>query len=231
MTGAPRRSALACLCVGLATLASGDQATVDYKDGLLSVRCADTPLTQVLEQIKAATGMALIVEGSTGGTRLTAEIAAQPVSVALPRLLEGTGVDYLLVADRADPRRIATLYVGDRKAGTAATAVGAVAPAVAGGRATSRPFVPPRAAEPESMPIPDSAAEVEPPVVEDDGDEVSTDVEHVKVPAAVVPPPVAAPGPGFHPVLDPFGRPIPVQTPKERAARDRRRGANARQQQ
>jgi hypothetical protein len=221
MTLAPRRPALACLFLGVAALASGDQATVEYTGGLLSVRCADTPLAQVLDQIKAATGMALIVEGPTGPTRLTAEVSAQPMSLALPRLFEGTGVDYLLVADRADPRRIATLYVGDRKVGAAASVAGSVAP---------RPLARPRAVEPEPMAIPEALSEVESPAEEGKDDEISTDVEHVKTPAGVAPPPVAAPAPGFHPVLYPFGRPIPVQTPEERAARGRRRGVHGRQQ-
>ena len=217
MTFAGRCAAMAGLFTAWAALASADQAAVVYKDGLLTVRCADSPLSQVLEQIKAVTGMALIVEGSAGATRLTGEVSAQPATLALPRLLEGTGVDYLLMADRADPGRVATLYVGNGK--TAAAGAAGVVAAPAERRPTSRPLRPRRTAEPDDEPDFPQPDLQPPPVLndEDEDAEVSTDVPNGMVPAAVPPPPVGTPG--FHPVLDPFGRPMPVQPPAQPAAR------------
>jgi hypothetical protein len=146
---------LVLCCAALAAPAhAGDQPEIGYQDGLLTVRCTDAPLGGVLDQIKAATGMTLILEGVAAGTRLTADVQAQPASLALQRLLEGTGVDYALVMERADPRRVATLYVGDRKATAAAPAT-----------AMPRAIPPPR-----SSPVPaiESAPAPLPPT-EDDG--------------------------------------------------------------
>jgi hypothetical protein len=214
MTLAARRGfALAGLLVGLAaTGVAADPPTVVYKDGLLSIQCADAPLTAVLEKVKAATGMELIWEGSAGNTRLTAQIAAQPVSLALPRLLEGTGINYLLLADRADPRRVATLYVGEATAAAPGTTAARTSPRL------PRP-APPRD-EPEPMPELQAA---ELPELEDDEPPPPSPAE--TAPEAA--PPVVAPGappaaqPGFHPVVDPFGRAIPVRSQAERATRGR----------
>jgi hypothetical protein len=191
-------SLLAGLALGLAARAhAGGAPQVVYKDGLLSIQCADAPLAGVLDQVKAATGMELIYEGAPASMRLTAAIAAQPASLVLPRLLEGTGVNYLLVADRADPRRVATMYVGDAKSGTSPGSP-AVAPRPPGRppKASPAPFV-----EPEPMPIPEAPVNAEPA---DDDDKPTTPEPEVVAPAAPQTPE------GFHPIADPFGRPIPA---------------------
>jgi hypothetical protein len=152
--GRRRLSLVLCFAALAARAHAGDQPEIGYQDGLLTIRCADAPRGGVLDRIKAATGMTLILEGVAAGTRLTADVPAQPASLALQRLLEGTGVDYALVMERSDPRRVATLYVGDRKAAAAA-------PSTAAPRAT-----PP----PRSAPMP--ATEIAPvplPPTEDDG--------------------------------------------------------------
>jgi len=152
--GGAVRPILLLASMGAAPLLHAGPPAVEFNDGLLSIRCADAPLGGLLEQIKAATGMTLILEGVAADTRLTADVQAQPASLALQRLLEGTGVDYALVMERSDPRRVATLYVGDRKAAAAA-------PATAAPRA-----IPP----PRSSPVPaiESAPSPLPPE-EDDG--------------------------------------------------------------
>jgi hypothetical protein len=142
--------------------------TVELHDGLLTIHCADAPLLGLLEQVKAATGMTLIVEGPAASTRLTAQVNGLPVSQAIPRLLEGTGIDYALVADPRDLRRVATLYVGAGKgAAPAGAGTGPAAP-------PSRPTMP----EPPSMaeaPVPE-----EPQGVEDAGDLPETDDDAVE---------------------------------------------------
>lgn len=203
MSGAAwRRVVPAGLMLGLLAGPSAAEAPqVAYNAGLLSIRCANAPLATVLEQVKTATGMELIFEGTPGSTRLTADIPAQPVSLALPRLLEGTGVNYLLVADHADPRRVAKMYIGSTA--TAGTSSGTPSPADRRAARTAPPVAPIQ--EPTTvLPLP------EPPAEQggDDDDEVSTDV-----PTTVEAEPAPVPGGEFHPIRDPFGRAIPRNNP------------------
>jgi hypothetical protein len=213
--------AAAALALGLAALAGAaraDEPAVKYEGGALSVRCADAPLAEVLERIKTAAGVALIVESAGGTTKLTADVPPLPFALAIARLLEGTGVGYVLVEDPADPWRVKTVYVTDAKpAGAAASG-----PRTAGAVPTPAVVPPPVM----TQPIPDPLPRSEPADADDDDEEVSTDTPTVAAePAAPV-----APTPGFHPVLDPFGRPIPVKGGADNpaaAARRARRGDRA----
>jgi hypothetical protein len=209
---------LAGLLWATATLAAaGETPAVVYEDGLLAIRCADAPLGHLLDQVKAVTGMDLIFEGAAPTARLTAHLEAQPMSLALPRLLEGTGVDYLLVADGADPRRVATLYVGGVKAGVPAAAT----PASAASRRAARPRGAPPMAEPEALPIPEAPPEPEP---SSDDDEVDTTAEVEPPPGAGAIPGLAPGAAGGQPMLDPFGRAIPMRGAADRPGRAVRRG-------
>jgi hypothetical protein len=160
-----KRVVLAAWLLAPAAWLHAGPPTVELHDGLLTIHCADAPLLGLLEQVKAATGMTLIVEGPAASTRLTAQVDGLPVSQAIPRLLEGTGIDYALVADPRDLRRVATLYVGAGKG---------AAPAGAG----SGPAAPPRPAMPEPPPMAEAPAPEEPQGVEDAGlmPEPETDV-------------------------------------------------------
>ena len=210
-------------CAGAALPAAGETPAVVYEDGLLAIRCVDAPLGDILEQVKTATGMDLILEGAPPTARLTADLEAQPVSLALPRLLEGMGIDYLLVADRADPRRVATLYLGGAKTGAPAVPAAASSSSSAAASAAERRAARMRAAmplvEPEALPIPE--APPEPEVAADEDEEVDTTAE-------VEPPPDPVPGaPGASAILDPFGRAIPMRGGTDRPGRAVRRGGRA----
>ena len=124
---------------------------------------------------------------------MTADIPAQPVSLALPRLLEGTGVNYLLVADHADPRRVAKMYVGSTASGSVAAA--ASSPADRRAARTARPAPPME--EPVALPVP------EPPAEEAAGEDED---EYVPTTTPTMPEPETRPD---QPIRDPFGRVIP----------------------
>jgi hypothetical protein len=201
------RAAAALALAALAGPVRGDEPVVAYADGALSVRCADAPLATLLERIQAATGVVLIVEGNDDATRLTADLPPLPVARAIPRLLEGTGIGYLLVADPGDASRVATVYVS----------VGKAAPTPGGSLPPAAPLPAARLAArtPEAMPqeLVEAIAEAQAEAEADEDEEISTDPP---APPPEAPPPAA----GFHPVLDPFGRPIPTD---DRAGRRRAR--------
>jgi hypothetical protein len=101
------------------------QAEVSYSGGLLTVRCDELPLSQVFEQIKTHTGIELILEDSVKTTRLTANIEAKPVHMALERLLEGSGVNYAMTFDPQDWTRVTRIFVGSGGGGPSTPAAAA----------------------------------------------------------------------------------------------------------
>ena len=111
----PRTALVGCLAGLLAASAAGAGAgrnvDVTYAGGLLTIRCADAGLADVLEQVGSATGMALVLDDALKRAVVTAEIEAQPVQVALERLLEGRGVSYAMSLS-PDGQNVAQMIVG-----------------------------------------------------------------------------------------------------------------------
>jgi hypothetical protein len=132
----------ACL---LAPVLAYGQAQVSYAGGLLTIRCNEIPLNQVFEQIKASTGIELILEDAIKMTRLTANIEAKPVHMALERLLEGSGVNYAMTFDPQDWTRVTRIFVGgggEAPATSAAPAQRATTSRRPVRRTTARPAAP-----------------------------------------------------------------------------------------
>src|SRR5919108_6191208 len=110
-SGALAASGLVCALLLAAPAVADDDIDLGYDEGLLSIRCVDARLATLLDEIRTATGMELIVADATPTVRVTTELQAQPVSVVIQRLLEGTGLDYVIVLDPSDGRRVAKMYL------------------------------------------------------------------------------------------------------------------------
>jgi hypothetical protein len=87
--------------------------SVSYQDGLITIRCSEVTLAQVFEEIKSVTGLELILEDPVKSKRLTADIEAAPVNLALERLLAGVGVNYAMIFDREDWQRVDKIFIGE----------------------------------------------------------------------------------------------------------------------
>ena len=100
--------------------------TVVYQKGLLTIQCTNAPLSSVFESIASQTGIELILEDETKSKRLTASLNDVPVAMAIQRLLEGTGVNYIVMMDPSDWGRVGKVFVGGggSGAGSARTARG-----------------------------------------------------------------------------------------------------------
>jgi hypothetical protein len=225
-----RSVVLALSAVSILATAEVASATtaVTYKDGLVTIRCKDMPLGQVFDQLKAASGLQVILDGAVRSVRLTAEIDSQPLNFALERLLEGTGVNYAMFLDRGDWQRVAKIYIGSAGAGSAAARGGSPA-------SVSTPMTPRRSTvtrpaademeenfeEPEepdlSEPEPATSEEsiVEP---QDEGDVDAAPPGSSPNPAPnYLPPPPSFPRSSFTPGLDaqnPFGSTQPATAPQ-----------------
>ena len=238
-----RTAVVGCLAGLLAASAAGagagESVDITYAGGLLTIRCADAGLADVLQKVGSATGMALVLDDAVKRAVVTAEIEAQPVQVALERLLEGRGVSYAMSLS-PDGQSVAQMFVGsgpESKSAAAGT----------GGVSHPTATAPHRAAEPPTsspLHLPLAA------VVSDDEEELDAEADDPSalaalagesvpgLPTAAVPaaapaagtanpptqgtPPVPITFPGstqpYYPVLDPFGRPIPMPQPSPVAA-------------
>jgi len=209
---------MACLAGILAGSAAvaGEGVDVTYAGGLLTVRCADAELAEVLEQIGTATGMSLVLDEAVKSTSLTADIEAQPVQLALERLLEGRGVTYAMSLS-ADGQKVAQMYVGtDAEARNAASAgaprLRAPAVPVPAAHRTPEPAGLPAFHAPAPAPVPDEDDDADADLGDDASAFAGLSSEAVPgLPATALPAGEAMSTQGRGaPVVDPFARPIPM---------------------
>ena len=97
---------------------------VTHLNGLISIHCKDASLSSVFEEIEAATGIELTLEDEVKSKRLSASLSSLPVSQAVSRLLEGAGVNYIVMMDPGDWERVDKIFVGAGGGGSSRTAEG-----------------------------------------------------------------------------------------------------------
>jgi hypothetical protein len=80
----------------LATFAFAD---VQVREGRMSAEIKSQPLTQVLERLKAQTNMRLVMDDGIAGKNISASFQDLPIALGLKKLLEGTGINYVVLAN------------------------------------------------------------------------------------------------------------------------------------
>jgi hypothetical protein len=96
--------------------------SVVHDKGVLTIACTNAPLSSVFESIRSEAGVELILEDEVKSTRLTANLTEVPVAMAIQRLLEGTGVSYIVMMDPSDWGRVGKVFVGGSGGETSRTA-------------------------------------------------------------------------------------------------------------
>lgn len=96
---------------------------VTHLNGLVTIQCKNAPLSSVFERIEEATGIELTLEDEVKSKRLTANLVGLPVAMAVARLLEGMGVNYIVMMDPSDWGRVDKIFVGAGGGGPARAAV------------------------------------------------------------------------------------------------------------
>jgi hypothetical protein len=76
---------------------SDETLRVTYRDGFLTVYCANTTLEEVFERVEATTGIQVVLEHQSPRTCRSTAIRSQPLEWALDRLLTDHGLSYVLV--------------------------------------------------------------------------------------------------------------------------------------
>lgn len=73
-------------------------ATIDFKNGLLSVRAKNSSLVSILTQIQQQTG--LVIDGLNRDQRVYGQYGPGSISSTLSALLDGSGYDFVIVGGR-----------------------------------------------------------------------------------------------------------------------------------
>jgi len=95
---------------------------VTYQNGLVSIQCAEAALSSVFERIEQAAGIELMLDDEVKSKRLSANLVDLPVSMAVSRLLEGVGVNYIVMMDPYNWGRVDKIFVGGGGGGPARAA-------------------------------------------------------------------------------------------------------------
>jgi len=190
----PLLSALLAAGVLCAAPTSAEPVDVSFDNGLLSIHCRNAPLSSVFEQIEDVAGVELILEDAVKSKRLDADLEELPVAMAVQRLLEGSGVNYIVMMDPHDWGRVGKVFVG------------------AGGGGPSRPAPPPRRpavrpAEPaDDFDDLDDAEEMDDFDDTNDMDGDLVDDPDAEDPGAFPSPPGSSPIPNYLPAQQSFPR-------------------------
>lgn len=122
-------ASFAATAASLVTAASvlAQPVTVTHEGGLLNVSCNNAPLSEVFEAIGREAGVELTLEDEVKAKRLTADLEQVPVAMAVQQLLEGAGVNYVIMMNPSDWGRVGRIYVGAGGGGPARTAAPAAA--------------------------------------------------------------------------------------------------------
>lgn len=111
-------------------LASFAYADVKVQDGRISADLQSQPLSRVLDHLRSHTSIRMVVDEGIGNKTVSARFQDLPIGLALKKLLEGTGINYVVLADAdgepesvfigsssrpgAPPRRLDNRPVGNR---------------------------------------------------------------------------------------------------------------------
>ena len=91
---------------------------VSYTDGQLKITGRGARLGQILETIKALTGMTLDVPPDSADIQIFDDVGPAPVRKALMQLLDGTRLNYVILGSSETPQRVRQLIL-TAQAGTA----------------------------------------------------------------------------------------------------------------
>jgi hypothetical protein len=79
-------------------ITSAVYADVQIHDGLISAEIQSEPLTQVLDRFRAQSDIKLLIDEGIAGKTISASFQNLPVASAFKKMLEGTGINYVVLA-------------------------------------------------------------------------------------------------------------------------------------
>lgn len=110
--------AVALALVFTHVVSSEAQVSVSFADGKLTIQCSNASLSDVFAQIETQSGVELTIEDSVKSKRVTADLVDEPLQRAIQRLLDGVGVNYIVLMDPSNWERVNKIFVGAGGGGT-----------------------------------------------------------------------------------------------------------------
>jgi hypothetical protein len=96
---------------------------VQFTDGLLAIQANGATLSEVLFQVEKATGAEISIPSGTEQDRVAASFGPAPASVVLSELLNGSGLNFVVVGSEADPKILRSVILSRSDAPVRAMAV------------------------------------------------------------------------------------------------------------
>jgi hypothetical protein len=91
--------------------ADAPEPNVSYSDGVLKVTGHGERLAQILENIKALTGIQMDIPASLEENQIFDDVGPAPVREALIKLLDGARLNYLILGSPQDPHKVSQLVL------------------------------------------------------------------------------------------------------------------------
>ena len=129
-----------------------NSVSVQFANGLLSIQATGASLSEVLFQIQKQTGAEIAIPSGTEQDRVAANFGPGPASAVLSELLNGSGLNFVVVGSESDPKVLRSVLL-TRKSETSAGPI-AAPPAYTPDAAEN---IPPDAPEMVAPPDEDSA--------------------------------------------------------------------------
>ncbi len=89
---------------------------VDFTDGMLTIHASNSTLSEILFQIQKKTGAEIAIPAGTEQDRVAADFGPGTPSEVLGQLLNGSGLNFVVVGSEADPRALRSVILS-RKGG------------------------------------------------------------------------------------------------------------------
>jgi len=98
--------------------ASANGATVQFANGQLTIHANNATLSEVLFQIQKITGAEIAIPAGTEQDRVAADFGPGTASEVMGELLNGTGLNFVVVGSAADPNQLRSVILSRKTGGS-----------------------------------------------------------------------------------------------------------------
>jgi AMIN domain-containing protein len=103
-----------------------DGVRIQFAGGMMTIHSGGASLSEILFQIQKVTGAEIAIPAGTEQERVAADFGPGPVSEVLGQLLNGSGLNFVVVGSEADPKLLRSVILS-RKSGPTESAASAQA--------------------------------------------------------------------------------------------------------
>jgi hypothetical protein len=97
-----------------------NSVSVEFANGLLTIHSTGATLSEVLFQIQKQTGAEIAIPSGTEQDRVASDFGPGSPSEVLGELLNGSGLNFVVVGSEADPRRLRSVILSRESGGVSA---------------------------------------------------------------------------------------------------------------